>query len=272
MTADPHTLVGPYVVDALPPRSTSSRSTCAGAPSARPRWTACGPRLRLGRAAATEPAADLRSRVLADVARTRQVPPRRSAVRPHRHRWPMLLAAAAVPRSSPPSAAWPSGRTTGPIRPSSSPRSCRTPPPRPSRCPARRGPCASSCPRRTTARCCSRTACPPPSGKDYELWYRVDGEMVPVGVFAPDDDGTVRQRLERAPRTSSASPWSPRAARRADPADDRRGSEGSAWLQTPGRAFRFVQRPRVARRTRSFTAVGVNRSVTASATASYPTR
>ena len=38
-----------------------------------------------------------------------------------------------------------------------------------------------------------------PSGKDYELWYRVDGEMVPVGVFAPDDDGTVRQRLERVP-------------------------------------------------------------------------
>ena len=40
---------------------------------------------------------------------------------------------------------------------------------------------------------------PPPSGKDYELWYRVDGQMVPVGVFAPDDDGTVRQRLERVP-------------------------------------------------------------------------
>ena len=38
-----------------------------------------------------------------------------------------------------------------------------------------------------------------PSGKDYELWYRVDGEMVPAGVFDPDEDGTVRRRLDAVP-------------------------------------------------------------------------
>ena len=38
-----------------------------------------------------------------------------------------------------------------------------------------------------------------PSGKDYELWYRTDGEMVPAGVFEPDEDGTVRERLDAVP-------------------------------------------------------------------------
>ena len=182
-----------------PPRSApSSRSTCAGAPSARPRWTACGPPRPVW---AVRPRSSRRptcARGVADVARTRQ-PARAIGVPPA----PAPLADAAGPpppcwRSSPPSAAWPSGRTTGPIRPSSSPRSCRTPPPRPSRCPARLGPCASSCPRRTTARCCSRTACPPPSGKDYDLVprRRRDGAG---GRVRPDDDGTVRQRLERGP-------------------------------------------------------------------------
>jgi anti-sigma-K factor RskA len=39
-----------------------------------------------------------------------------------------------------------------------------------------------------------------PSGKDYELWYRVNGKMHPAGVFAPKHDGTVRDRVEAVPR------------------------------------------------------------------------
>jgi len=39
-----------------------------------------------------------------------------------------------------------------------------------------------------------------PTGKDYELWYRVNGKMQPAGVFAPKHDGTVRDRVEAVPR------------------------------------------------------------------------
>ena len=202
MTADPHTLVGPYVVDALP---TEERALFEEHLRRCPECTAEVEGLRataarLGRAAAIEPAADLRARVLADVARTRQVASQRSVAPARRRQWPMALAAAAVLVLV---------AAVGAVAIRADRRADQAE----QLAAIMADPAADSVevtgPAGTMRLVVSRDhgssvlladGMPAaPSGKDYELWYRTDGEMVPAGVFEPDEDGTVRERLDAVP-------------------------------------------------------------------------
>ncbi|HMJ79369.1 MAG TPA: zf-HC2 domain-containing protein, partial [Iamia sp.] len=99
---DPHTLVGPYVLDALP---SDERDLFEDHLSRCPECQAEARELlaaaaHLGQAAAVVPPAALRQQVLAEAARTRQVAPGRSVAqlddRRRRQPWLAPLVAAAV--------------------------------------------------------------------------------------------------------------------------------------------------------------------------------
>src|SRR5687767_531050 len=91
---DPHTLVGPYVLDALPPDERDlfedHLSRCPECQAEAAELLAAA--AHLGQAAAVVPPAALRQQVLAEVARTRQVAPGRpvASLDERRRRQPWL--------------------------------------------------------------------------------------------------------------------------------------------------------------------------------------
>src|SRR5687767_8104110 len=102
MNPDPHTLVGPYVLDALPPDERDlfedHLSRCPDCQAEAGELLAAA--AYLGQAAAVVPPAALRRQVLAEVARTRQDAPGRPVARLEEQRprrpWLAPLMAAAV--------------------------------------------------------------------------------------------------------------------------------------------------------------------------------
>jgi anti-sigma-K factor RskA len=204
VTPDPHTLVGPYVLDALPPedrphfedhlrRCPECRAEVAGL-----RATAA----RLGRAAAEEPSSDLRSRVLSDAARTRQVAPGPSPSLAHgaRRHWPVALVAAAAIMVV---------AAVGGVLVRAERRADRAE----DLAAIVADPSAQSVEvsgeggtmRLVVSRAHGSSVlvadgmAPPPRGTAYALWYREKGRMLPAGRFTPDDDGSVRQRVDVVP-------------------------------------------------------------------------
>ncbi len=100
MNADVHSLAGPYALDALPPDERAAfeahLASCPTCQSDVTEFRLTG--ARLGAVAVEEPPPALRSRVLAEVRKTRQLPPPvvpiRQPSRPARRTW--LVAAAAL--------------------------------------------------------------------------------------------------------------------------------------------------------------------------------
>lgn len=203
MTNDPHTLVGPYVLHALPPderdlfqehldRCSDCRTEAAELMAAA---------AHLGQAAAVVPPAALRDVVMADVARTRQVAPgppvRRAAPR---RSWPTTLVAAAAisvvvalgallvqadhraDRAQDITAvvAAPDARSV-----------------------TVRGEGATMrlvlSEEEAGAVVIAEDMAAPPPGKTYALWFGEGSRMVPAGLFSPDSDGSVRTRVDAVP-------------------------------------------------------------------------
>lgn len=203
MSADRHTLVGPYVLDALPPGEREEfeahLAQCpeCQAEAAELRETAA----HLARSAALPPPPDLRQRVLAEAARTRQVPPRgRLAATATRRRWVAgLVAAAAVLVVV----------ALGTVTVQAQRRADRAE----QLTAIVADPGAHSVdldgeegtlrlvvsPDHGASVLVARGLPAPPEGKVYALWYQRDGHMVPAGLFHPDDDGAVRTRVDGIP-------------------------------------------------------------------------
>lgn len=203
MSAERHTLVGPYVLDALP---TGEREEFEAhleqcpecqAEAAELRATAA----RLGRATAIAPPPDLRERVLAEAARTRQVAPRGPlALVAARRRWAVGLAAAAAVLVI---------VALGAVAVQADRRADRAE----QLTAIVADPDAHSVTLTGEGGTMRLVASPghdasvivahdmptPPEGKVYALWYQRDGRMVPAGLFRPDDDGSVRARVDGTP-------------------------------------------------------------------------
>lgn len=203
---DPHTLVGPYVLDALPPDERDlfedHLSRCPECHAEAAELLAAA--AHLGQAAAVVPPAALRQQVLAEVARTRQVapgPPIDLADERRRRRpWVAPLLAAAVVAVL---------AAVGALALQADHRADRA---------EQIAAVVSAADAQEvevsgeggTMRLVVSDAhdssvvvadgmAPPPEGKTYALWFQEDGEMVLHGTFAPDDDGTVRTRVEGIP-------------------------------------------------------------------------
>lgn len=206
MTSDPHTLVGSYVLDALPLDERAlfedHVDECADcrAESMELRATAA----HLARATAVVPPAALRDRVLAEVGRTRQVPPgarRLAEVAAPRRGWPLVLASAAAvavvvalgalllqadhraerAEQIATIVAAPDAQTVelaagdaGTMR------------------------LVVSADHSESVLIADDMAAAPP-GKAYALWFQVDGEMQAAGLFSPDSKGGVRQAIDGVP-------------------------------------------------------------------------
>lgn len=202
MTTDPHTLVGPYVVDALgPDEQAAFEEHLRGCPECRAEVDDLrAAAARLGGAVASSPPPDLRDRVLADAARTRQAAPGPRPQPVPRRRWPALVAAAAVlvllaalgglalqadrraDRADDLVAivADPGARSVALDGDEGTMRLVVSP-------------------AHDTSVLLAEGLPAPPGGKTYALWFDRDGRMVPVGLFAPDGDGQVRQRVDGVP-------------------------------------------------------------------------
>lgn len=201
-TPDPHTLVGPYVLDALPD---AERALFEDHLAHCPECRAEAAELRatagqLGRAAAVAPPADLRDRVLAAVEATRQLPPGAAPAPARRRSWPAVLGAAAAvvavvalgtlllradhraDRAERIAAvvAAPDARTVALDGDGGSMRLV-----------------VSSA--HDSAVLLAEGMADPPPGRTYALWYQREGRMVPAGLFEPGGDGAVRQRIEGVP-------------------------------------------------------------------------
>lgn len=200
--ADPHTLVGPYAVDALAPDEQAAfEEHLRACPECRAevddlRATAA----RLGEAVASTPPPGLRDRALAEVARTRQVAPGRLPLAAPRRRWPPLVAAAAVlvllaglgglvlraDRRA--------DRADDLVAIVTDPGAHSV---------ALDGDGATMrlvvSPARERSVLLAEDLPAPPNGTTYALWFDRQGRMVPVGLFTPDDDGHVRQRIDDIP-------------------------------------------------------------------------
>jgi anti-sigma-K factor RskA len=201
MTTDAHTLVGPYVLDALTPDEQEQFEQhlrhCADC-----RADVEGLRAtagRLGRAAAVTPSPDLRDRVLQAAATTRQVAPGRPAER-RRPRWLAPVAAAAAVLVVALSGAValraerradraedlqavlmdPAGHTVEVTGPGGEMRLVVSP---------------------TEGRSIlvASGMSAPPSGHDYEVWFGDEDGMEPMEVFSPRDDGSVELQLDGLP-------------------------------------------------------------------------
>lgn len=201
---DPHTLVGPYVLDALPPDEREQfeehLSRCPDCQAEAEELLAAA--AHLGQAAAVVPPAALRQQVLAEVARTRQVAP--GAPVPiearRRPRWvaPLVAAAgllvvlaiaavaigqdhraddaeqlAAITAASDAQTVEVSGEG-GTMR-------------------------LVVSESHDGAVVVADGMAAPPDGKTYALWYDTDGRMILHGTFSPDDDGSVREHVEGVP-------------------------------------------------------------------------
>lgn len=205
MTPDPHTLVGPYVLDALPHDERDGfeghLEICA---ECRAEATELlGTAAHLAQAAAVVPSLDLRDRVLAQAAQTRQVPPGGHLldIAPPRRSWPMALAAAAAIAVV---------VALGALVLQADHRADQ----------AEQVAAIVSSPDAQTVEMVAGDAgsmrlvvsddhggsvivsddmAEPPTGKAYALWFRVDGEMQPAGTFAPNADGQVRHTVDDIP-------------------------------------------------------------------------
>ncbi len=205
MTSDPHTLVGPYVLDALPHEERDAfeghLEMCSDCRAEAKGLLAAA--AHLGQAAAVVPSLDLRDRVLAQAAQTRQVPPggHRVDIAPPRRSWPMALAAAAAIAVV---------VALGALVLQADHRADQ----------AEQVAAIVSSPDAQAVEMSAGDAgsmklvvskdhggsvivaddmADPPTGKAYALWFQVDGEMQPAGTFAPDTDGQVRQTVEDVP-------------------------------------------------------------------------
>ncbi len=201
---DPHTLVGPYVVDALPPAERDlfedHLSRCPECQAEAAELLAAA--AHLGQAAAVVPPAALRQQVLAEVARTRQVAPGTPvAVEPARRRpWVAPLVAAAVVAvlaavgavalqsdhradRAEEVAAIISATDAEEVEVSGDGGTMRL---------------VVSASHDSSVVVADGMAAPP-TGKTYALWFDEDGVMVLHGTFAPDDDGSVRVRVDGVP-------------------------------------------------------------------------
>jgi hypothetical protein len=202
---DPHTLVGPYVLDALPPDERDlfedHLSRCPECQAEAAELLAAA--AHLGQAAAVVPPAALRDQVLAEAARTRQVAPGRSGGRHDRRPsrpWVAPLVAAAMVAvlaavgalavqadhradRAEDIAAVVSAADAQDVEVSGEGGTMRL---------------VVSDAHDSSVVVADEMAAPP-DGKTYALWFQEDGEMILHGTFAPDDDGSVRTRVDGVP-------------------------------------------------------------------------
>lgn len=203
---DPHTLVGPYVLDALPPDERDlfedHLSRCPECQAEAAELLAAA--AHLGQAAAVVPPAALRDQVLAEVARTRQVAPGRRIAsldeRRRRQPWLAPLVAAALVAvlaavgalaiqsdnradQAEDLAAVISSADAQEVEVSGEGGTMKV---------------VVSDDNDSSVIVADGMA-PPPDGKTYALWFQEDGEMVLHGTFAPDSDGSVRVRVDGVP-------------------------------------------------------------------------
>ncbi len=203
---DPHTLVGPYVLDALPPEERDlfedHLSRCPDCQAEAAELLAAA--AYLGQAAAVVPPAALRQQVLAEVARTRQVAPGQPVSRLDEKRqsrpWlaPLVAAAAVAVLAAVGAlavqadnradraeeiAAVVSAADAQEVEVSGEGGTMRL---------------VVSDDHGSSVVVADGMA-PPPDGKTYALWFQEDGEMVLHGTFAPDEDGSVRTRVDGVP-------------------------------------------------------------------------
>lgn len=201
---DPHTLVGPYVLDALPPDERDlfedHLSRCPECQAEAAELLAAA--AHLGQATAVVPPAALREQVLAEVARTRQVAPGGPVPVEGRERRPWLaplLAAAVVAVLA----------AVGAVALQSDHRADRAE--------EIAAVIAASDAQEVEVSGDGGTMrlvvsgshdasvvvadgmAAPPAGKTYALWFDEDGVMVLHGTFAPDEDGSVRTRVDGTP-------------------------------------------------------------------------
>lgn len=203
---DPHTLVGPYVLDALPPGERDlfedHLSRCPECQAEAAELLAAA--AHLGQAAAVVPPAALRAQVLTEVARTRQVAPGRrpAGVDGSRRSRPWvapLVAAAMVAVLA----------AVGAIALQADHRADRAeelaavisaPDAQEVEVSGEGGTMSLVVsPSHGSSVVVADGMAPPPEGKTYALWFDEDGVMVLHGTFAPDDDGSVRTRVEGIP-------------------------------------------------------------------------
>ncbi|QYG95597.1 anti-sigma factor [Iamia sp. SCSIO 61187] len=201
---DPHTLVGPYVLDALPADERDlfedHLSRCPECQTEAAELLAAA--AHLGQAAAVVPPAALRDQVLAQVAQTRQVAPGGSFGAGERRRrpWvtPVLAAAAVVVLAA-----------VGAIAVRSDQRADQAedlvaivadPEAETVEVSGEGGTMrlVVSDAHDSSVVVAEGMAAPPP-GKTYALWFDEAGVMVLHGTFAPDDDGSVRVRVDGVP-------------------------------------------------------------------------
>jgi hypothetical protein len=205
---DPHTLVGPYVLDALPPDERDlfedHLSRCPECQAEAVELLAAA--AHLGQATAVVPPATLRQQVLSQVARTRQVPPGAAVAasladeRRQRRPWLAPLMAAAVVAvlaalgalvvqndhradRAEDVAALISASDAQEIEVSGEGGEMRL---------------VVSDSHDSSVVVADGMAAPP-AGKTYALWFDEDGVMVLHGTFAPDEDGSVRTRVDGVP-------------------------------------------------------------------------
>jgi anti-sigma-K factor RskA len=203
---DPHTLVGPYVLDALPQDERDMfedhLSRCPECQAEASELLAAA--AHLGQAAAVVPPAALRQQVLAEVARTRQVAPGRPLARLDEGRRPQpwlapLVAAAMVAvlaavgalalqadhraDRAEDIAAVVSASDAQEIEVSGDGGAMRL--------------VVSDDHDSSVVVADGMDA--PPDGKTYALWFQEDGEMVLHGTFVPGPDGSVRARVDGVP-------------------------------------------------------------------------
>lgn len=203
MTTDPHTLVGPYVLDALPADERDQFEEhlvrCPGCRTDSAELLATAS--HLGQATAVIPPSALRAQVLAQVEVTRQVGPRAPArLASTRRSWPAALAAAAAVAVI---------VALGALVAQADGRADRA---------EEMAAIVSASDARTVSVTglggamrlvvsedhrggviASDDMPAPPAGKTYALWFREDGRMVPHGLFEPDADGSVRAQVAGVP-------------------------------------------------------------------------
>jgi len=203
-STDPHTLVGPYVLDALPPDERDlfedHLSRCPECQAEATELLAAA--AHLGQATAVVPPAALREQVLAQVARTRQVAPGAPVATTggRRRPWVAPLVAAAVVAVL---------AAVGAIALQSDQRADR----------AEEIAAVVAAPDAQEVEVSGEGGtmrlvvsgshdasvvvadgmAAPPAGKTYALWFDEDGVMVLHGTFAPDEEGSVRARVDGVP-------------------------------------------------------------------------
>lgn len=202
-STDPHTLVGPYVLDALPADERdlfeSHLARCPECQAEAAELLAAA--AHLGQATAVVPGPELRRAVLAEVAVTRQVAPGRplATERPRRP-WVTALAAAAAVAVVAALAALVVQNDHRADRAEQLAAIISAPDAQTVEVSGEGGTMelvVSA--EHDSAVVVADEMAAPPVGQTYALWYDTDGVMVLHGTFAPDEDGQVRTRVEGVP-------------------------------------------------------------------------